>query len=524
MKICMIVHNSGTRDGRVMREAHALQHAGHAVTVVGIPETGTTKAEESLPDGVRVIRVPHERNRSFRIVVRSAVLAVLAAAAGYALFRLYRMAAAEGSVAAWGRRLAASRNLAALSASLLILVVGLLAMVYVLRHVIARARHHAAHRERERELLRRQLISATDERPLTVFFPSIRSRIPNWIPDWLLETITAPLTILGAKFPSFSSYRHRSRMLASAAIGFDPDVVHCHDCSALPTGWIVKKTLGVPLVYDAHEIYEAVASRRFGATDYFARVHAKYLPHVDGFVAVNDSAANYYRYSYPDAPRATVIRNATEYTPAGTYDGRLHRAAGLPARQKIILYQGGFTKHRGLETLMRAAALLPAGWSVVMMGKGPLLETLKGIRSAGKASFVSAVPPDELLSWTQGATVGIIPYEDTVLNHWIATPNKLWEYPNAGVPMIVQPFAELRRVVETYGCGWVLPQTFSAEAIASLVASLTPEMIEKAQAGCHRFIEADNWTVYRRRLLELYRKLEEQVSARNVSARLQPAI
>jgi len=524
MKICMIVHNNGTRDGRVMREAHALQQAGHAVTVVGIPETGTTKAEEFLPDGVKVIRVPYERNRAFRIVVRSAILAVLAVVVGYALFRLYRMAPAENFAAAWGRRLAASRNLAALSASLLIFIVGLLAMVYVLRYVVARVWDHAARRERERELLRRQLISETDERPLSVFFPAIRSRIPNWIPDWLLETITAPLVILGVKFPSFSSYRHRSRMLASAAIGLDPDAVHCHDCSALPTGWTVKKALGVPLVYDAHEIYEAVASRRFGATDYFARVHAKYLPHVDGFIAVNDSAANYYRYAYPTAPRATVIRNATEYTPAGTYDGRLHRAAGLPARQKIILYQGGFTKHRGLETLVRAGLLLPSDWSVVMMGKGPLLETLKSIRSAGKVSFVSAVPPDELLSWTQGATVGIIPYEDTVLNHWIATPNKLWEYPNAGVPMIVQPFAELRRVVETYGCGWVLPQVFSAEAIANLVASLTPEMIEQAQSGCRRFIEADNWTVYRQRLLELYRKLEKQISKQNVSAQLQPVL
>ncbi|HEX3944892.1 MAG TPA: glycosyltransferase [Rhizomicrobium sp.] len=519
----MIVHNNGTRDGRVMREAHALQHAGHMVTVVGIPETGATKAEESLPDGVRVIRVPHERSRAFRVVILGAALAVLAAALGYALFRLYRIAAA-GNAVAWGGPFGASRNLAGSSASLLIFIIVLLAMVYVLRYVIARARDYATRRERKRELVRRQLISETSEGPLTVFFPAIRSRIPSWIPDWLLEILTAPLAILGVRFPSFSSYRHRSRMLASAAIGFDPDVVHCHDCSALPTGWLVKKALGIPLVYDAHEIYEAVASRRFGATDYFARVHARYLPHVDGFVAVNDSAANYYRYSYPTAPRATVIRNATEYTPAGTYDGRLHRAAGLPAQQKIILYQGGFTKHRGLETLVRAALLLSDDWSVVMMGKGPLLETLKGIPSAGKASFVSAVPADELLSWTQGATVGIIPYEDTVLNHWIATPNKLWEYPNAGVPMIVQPFAELRRVVETYGCGWVLPQAFSAEAIANLVASLTPEMIEQAQAGCRRFIEADNWTVYRRRLLELYGKLEEQVSDRNVSAELQATI
>src|SRR6185503_7596461 len=110
MKICMIVHNNGTRDGRVMREAHALQQAGHAVTVVGIPETGTTKAEEFLPDGVKVIRVPYERNRAFRIVVRSAILAVLAVVVGYALFELYRMAPAEDFAAAWGRQLAASRN------------------------------------------------------------------------------------------------------------------------------------------------------------------------------------------------------------------------------------------------------------------------------------------------------------------------------------------------------------------------------------------------------------------------------
>ena len=93
MKICMIVHNSGTRDGRVMREAHALQQAGHTVTVVGVPETGATKAEECLPDGVRVVRVPYERNRTFRIVVRGAALAALATAVGYALYRVYRMLA-----------------------------------------------------------------------------------------------------------------------------------------------------------------------------------------------------------------------------------------------------------------------------------------------------------------------------------------------------------------------------------------------------------------------------------------------
>ena len=38
MKICMLVYNNGTRDGRVMKEAHSLRSAGHEVTVIGVPD------------------------------------------------------------------------------------------------------------------------------------------------------------------------------------------------------------------------------------------------------------------------------------------------------------------------------------------------------------------------------------------------------------------------------------------------------------------------------------------------------
>jgi glycosyltransferase involved in cell wall biosynthesis len=111
-----------------------------------------------------------------------------------------------------------------------------------------------------------------------------------------------------------------------------------------------------------------------------------------------------------------------------------------------------------------------------------------------------------------------------MLNHWIATPNKLWEYPSAGVPLIVQPFPEMRRIVETYRCGWVLPQEFNAEAIAGLVASLTDEMLAEARVGCRAFIEKDNWSVYRQRLVELYDKLARRVAAESpVGKALSPA-
>ena len=359
MNICMIVHNSGARDGRVMREAHTLQGAGHAVTVVGIPEPNAMAPLEPLSDGVLVRRVDWYPRARRRLVIsaipRTLLFLALFGAAGYGVWRaalwLFSPGGplAESWVAIWAAASGggAHRGLGAAYVSLagLGIACAVWGLVVVLRRALTR-------RAADRDLIRRQVISGTYRG--SAKFPAIRSRIPDWLPDWVLEIAVEPLDWFGARTGKFSQYRYRSEELAAAAIALKPDVVHCHDCIALPTGWMVKKALGIPLVYDAHEIYEAVAARRFGATDYFARVHRRYLPRIDGFVAVNDSAAVYYRHAYPAAPPAVVIRNATDHLPAADYDGRLHRAAGLPAGEKILLYQGGFTQHRGLQVLVRS--------------------------------------------------------------------------------------------------------------------------------------------------------------------------
>ena len=59
--------------------------------------------------------------------------------------------------------------------------------------------------------------------------------------------------------------------------------------------------------------------------------------------------------------------NATVLEAAPTYDGRLHDAAGLPRRQKILLLQGRFSPHRGLPYLLEAAVALRADCGLVMM-------------------------------------------------------------------------------------------------------------------------------------------------------------
>jgi hypothetical protein len=109
--------------------------------------------------------------------------------------------------------------------------------------------------------------------------------------------------------------------------------------------------------------------------------------------------------------------------------------------------------------------------------------------------------------WTAGGEIGVIPYENTGLNHWFCSPNKIWEFPNAGLPLLVSPFPELRKSVDIYRNGWLLPETEDTSYIGRLISSLSPEQIKEASFNSRKFIEENNWSFYEKRLVELYSKL-----------------
>lgn len=514
MKVAMLVYNNVTRDNRVIREAETLQAAGHELHIVGIPDNNVSTAKEILPSGVVVHRVEWGTNARrkailttpFRVLPLMILIALLA----------------------WGIWAGVARlmpTLRSLGAHDWIGVIGVAIVLVVAIGIVV----HALLGRNAREFERRDQIMRNAEELIRTGkldpkdYPKPRTRIPGWIPDYVLETLLEPLNLISARANRFTIWRYRSQAMADFAISLNPDVVHTHDCTALPAGVLVKKALHIPLVYDAHEIYEAAASRRAGITDYFTRIHRRYAGEADRFITINQSIALFYCYAYPQLPPAVIIRNAARSARKLDYDGRLHDAAGLPRDRKILLYQGGYTKDRGLPMLVEAAGSLPDNWTLVMMGWGPLGADLRKIAARHKAVkpkvvFISAAPRDELDLWTAGGTVGIVPYENTVLNHWFCSPNKLWEYPVAGVPLIVQPFPELRKVIDDFACGWLLPEDASPQAIASLIGGLTDASLAGARLGCRSFMDADSWeAVYAGRLTELYRGLEKPSSARSAA-------
>jgi len=129
---------------------------------------------------------------------------------------------------------------------------------------------------------------------------------------------------------------------------------------------------------------------------------------------------------------------------------------GYKGNEPIILYQGGFSPNRGLEQLVLSAKEYKKG-ILVFMGWGIIEDKLKELtRKEGledSVLFTGPAEQDVLLSYTAGADLGVIPYRFIGLNNYYTSPNKLFEYINANVPVVGSNFPELKRVILDYNIG-----------------------------------------------------------------------
>jgi glycosyltransferase involved in cell wall biosynthesis len=343
----------------------------------------------------------------------------------------------------------------------------------------------------------------------------IRHAMQALLPDFEAHSLhnkTASLAVV-LQLESYArvAYAIEAELLKNAHF----DAVHIHDHVCLLAAGSIKEKLDVPIVWDAHEIYEDLAASDDSRAQANQLIVANQQRHISAFITINQSIADFYLENYPLLTSATIVMNATEPTPLPPSDGRLHAAAGLPHSQKILLFQGGFGPHRGLHALVSAAQDLPSDWTVVLMGWGGLEADLWALAHDPSASsnlprtvFLPGVPYNELQAWSSGASLGAILYENTSLNHLYCTPNKLWEYPNAGVPILATDLVEMGRIVRDHAIGFLIQRNFVAQDIVLAIKSLTDEDLTTARRHCLDFALVQNWSLYEPELRSVYDRLD----------------
>ena len=300
----------------------------------------------------------------------------------------------------------------------------------------------------------------------------------------------------------------------------DADVWHAHDLTGLmAVGPFVRKPTN--LVYDSHEIFIET-----GTAARLPSVLRRLLSAYEGrlarravtLITVNERYGAVLRRRLRPA-RVLIVRNCPpRWFPPATPSTRLRDAANVPAGAPLVLYHGAFAPHRGIEQL--AEAMLQPGLEsahLAILGFGGSRQEIEDLilepRFDGRVHLLDAVPPGALLEWVSGADVDAIPLQHSTMNHWLCTPNKLWESIACAVPVVVSDFPSMRPIVlddPSGPLGGVCDPTDPASISAALraIIDLPPDGRAALRARC---LEAGhtrwNWERESATLVDLYASL-----------------
>ena len=283
---------------------------------------------------------------------------------------------------------------------------------------------------------------------------------------------------------------------ADAARRWKPDVCHAHDADTLAAAGSV----GVALVYDAHELWSEqpfICDQE--SVDYWNRLEGEWIRKAACVFTVNRPLADvlFERYGV----RAIPLHNCQSLQP--------RPAAALRTGPPVALYQGVFAPDRGLEELLAASAHL-GDVVVAVRGFGEREAALRELASRYKlpVQFWPAVPAHGIVAAAAEADVAVIPFLPTCLNHYLSTPNKLFEAMMAGVPIAGSDIPELRSFVLERGLG-VLFDPYSPRDIARALRELcwNPERRALGDAARSLAEREFHWDHEGGKLLTAYQEL-----------------
>jgi glycosyltransferase involved in cell wall biosynthesis len=171
-----------------------------------------------------------------------------------------------------------------------------------------------------------------------------------------------------------------------------PDVVHTHGYRPDVVDAGAARRLGLPVVTTVHGFTGGDRKNRL-----YERIQVRMFPRFDAVVAVSRALADQLAARGTPRERLHVVPNAwAGQTPLASR-AEARRALGVGAEGRLIGWVGRFTREKGPDVLVRAAALLAdRSAGIVMVGDGPELDSARASAArlgvAGRIAWPGLVP------------------------------------------------------------------------------------------------------------------------------------
>jgi glycosyltransferase involved in cell wall biosynthesis len=286
------------------------------------------------------------------------------------------------------------------------------------------------------------------------------------------------------------------------------DVIISNDLDTLWPSWWISRLRKKPLVYDTHEYFTEMAelAERPRVQRFWKRIENRIFPKLRNVYTVNESIAELYSKEY--GVEVKVVRNIADVPKIQ----HLSKAElGLPDDRFILIIQGaGINIGRGGEEAVQMMQYLKDALLLVI-GTGTALTQMKQLSASlnlnDKVRFIDPLPYAELLQYTRCADLGLSLDMPVNLNYKFSLPNKLFDFIHCQTPVLSVDLPEIRKVVDAYGCGLLVPDN-NPEHLAEIVEALRSNKgrIHEMQLGCAKAAETLSWQNEKQRVKDIYAK------------------
>jgi len=281
------------------------------------------------------------------------------------------------------------------------------------------------------------------------------------------------------------------------------DIFLSNDLDTLFANTLAAKMRRKKLVYDSHELFTEVPelqNQKF-KKNFWLKIEKLCIKKANSSYTVCQSIADYYNDLYDI--NMQVIRN-------------LPTLRDFPEdyqnRENILLYQGAINKDRGIDLMIKAVAQTE-GYKFIIAGKGDLEEELLQLcvklNLNEKVIFTGNLDFESLFRLTKTAKLGFSLEQGTSLNYKFALPNKIFDYIQAGVPVLCTDFPEMRRIVAEYGVGETIEEGNSDQLTQRIVDLLNnPDLLLKYSHNCKIAVSILNWESEENKLLSIFKSID----------------
>ncbi|MCQ2606047.1 MAG: glycosyltransferase [Bacteroidales bacterium] len=282
------------------------------------------------------------------------------------------------------------------------------------------------------------------------------------------------------------------------------DIATANDLDTLLGVFCATRLRGKQIVYDSHEYFTEVPElqNRLITRKTWLAIEKWTFPKLHFVTTVCNSIAKEYEVKY--GIPVQVVRNVPY-----KIDACEKKKLNLP-HSKVVLYQGALNVGRGLELLIESFVSVDA--CLLIIGDGDIRARLEAMVSqlnlCGKVIFLGKIPYNNLPAYTQLATIGVSLEEDLGASYHYCLPNKLFDYIQAGKPVLVSDLPEMRAIISRYSCGEIFIER-NAKSLANQLNELLrdEQRLQLYQANCLTASVDLCWEKEEQNLLSVYSQL-----------------